>query len=224
MSIAYFLKPRYNLNKINYYKDDVMAVGVFFSGLAAGFILKIIIDKVSHDLANSGNLRYPHIGYSAALLCGILFIISYLKLGINIKLIEALALDCMLILVSYIDFQFRIIPDKFAIITLIIGVVFSFICRMNFVSTISGMLLGGGLLLLLALIPNAMGGGDVKLMFAFGSFLGPYRVLLSLSFAFIISACISIFLLIFKIIGRKDHIPFGPFLAAGSFIAFHFFI
>lgn len=191
-----------------------MAISIFISGLAAGFILKIIIDKIS---------GCSFINYFAILACGILFAISYLELGFNIRFAEALALDFMLILVSFTDFHLRIIPDRFVIITLIIGIFFYFITGMTFLNTFLGMLLGGGLLLLLALIPGAMGGGDIKFMFALGIFLSPYKVLLSLFFAFMISACVSILLLAFKIIGRKDHIPFGPFLSAGSFIAFHFF-
>lgn len=201
-----------------------MAIGIFFTGLAAGLLLRLIIGKTSQSLAGSEVPSKSRIDYSVVLLCGILFMISYLRLGINIRLIEALALDCILISVSFIDFRFRIIPDKFVIVAMIIGIFFSFITGMTFLNALMGALLGGGLLLLLALVPNAMGGGDVKLMFSLGIFLGAYKVLLSLFFAFIIAACISIFLLIFKIIDRKDHIPFGPFLAAGSFIAFHFFI
>lgn len=201
-----------------------MAIGIFFTGLAAGLLLRLIINKTSRSLAENVVLSKSRIDYSVVVLCGILFMISYLRLGIDIKLIQALVLDCMLILASFIDFRFRIIPDKFVIAITIIGILFSFITGMTFLNALIGALLGGGLLLLLALIPNAMGGGDVKLMFALGITLGAYKVLLSLFFAFIIAACVSIFLLIFKVIDRKDHIPFGPFLAAGSFIAFHFFI
>lgn len=205
-------------------KDDVMAIGIFFTGLAAGLLLRLIIDKTSRGLTEGEVSNKSRKDYSVILLCGILFMISYLRLGISARLIEGLVLNFMLILVSFIDFRFRIIPDKFVIITMIIGIFFSFITGMTFLNALMGALLGGGLLLLLALVPNAMGGGDVKLMFSLGIFLGAYKVLLSLFFAFIIAAGISIILLIFKIIDRKDHIPFGPFLAAGSFIAFHFFI
>ena len=85
------------------------------------------------------------------------------------------------------------------------------------------MLLGGGVLLLLALVPGVLGGGDIKMMFVLGTFLGAKGVLYALFLAFVIASIVSILLLLFRIKKRKDYIPFGPFLALGSFIAFHFF-
>ena len=98
---------------------------------------------------------------------------------------------------------------------------FSFICDISFASSLIGMFVGGGVLFLLAFIPNAMGGGDIKWMLALGSFLGTQKVLIALFLAFIFAAVISILLLIFKIKGRKEFIPFGPFLAIGCFVSFH---
>jgi leader peptidase (prepilin peptidase)/N-methyltransferase len=67
-----------------------------------------------------------------------------------------------------------------------------------------------------------MGGGDIKLMFALGSFLGYIKTLWALVLAFIFAAVFSIVLLILKIKHRKDYIPFGPFIALGTFISFLF--
>ena len=128
------------------------------------------------------------------------------------------------IIISFIDLRHRIIPDFIVVIALIIGIIFSFIVKASLIDTILGMISGGGILLLLALVPNAMGGGDIKLMFAIGAFLGLNRTLWALLLAFSISSIISIALIVFRKKGTKDYIPFGPFLSLGSFISLLIFI
>jgi len=136
--------------------------------------------------------------------------------------LKALVLGSILIIISFVDLMHQIIPNFMVIITLVTGILFLMVGDISFASALLGMLLGGGLLFLLALIPGAMGGGDIKFMFALGLFLGLNKTLWSLFLAFIIAAIISGFLLLFKLKGRRDVIPFGPFLALGSFISFLF--
>ncbi len=66
--------------------------------------------------------------------------------------------------------------------------------------------------------PGAMGMGDVKLALFMGFLLGRY-VAVALFIALIASALIGLALIATKIRGRKDRIPFGPFLAGGSAVA-----
>jgi len=88
----------------------------------------------------------------------------------------------------------------------------------------SGLLAGlsaAGFFLFLHLITKGrgMGLGDVKFAFFMGLFLGPSRLVLALYFAFLTGAVIGVILIL---LGRKrfgQHIPFGPFLAAGTFFS-----
>jgi len=216
-----------------------MTIVIFFVGLSTGFFLNRVINKISFIIDNIGNaekcidLKNSKIlkkctGFRTKniiviLISGLLFSISFLQIGLNVIFIKALVLDSILIVVSFIDIEHQIIPNKIIIFTLAIGVLFSFIDDISLISAVVGMILGGGLLLLLALVPGVMGGGDIKLMFSLGIFLGAKEVLFALFLAFFTASIISILLLLFKIKKRKDYIPFGPFLALGSFIAFHFF-
>ncbi|MGH4122559.1 MAG: prepilin peptidase [Clostridium sp.] len=215
-----------------------MAIVVFFCGLLVGRFLSILIKKISSIVANrENNEKYINIKDSkklenhtkftskniiVILISGLLFLISFLQIGLNIIFIKALILDSILIVISFIDIEHQIIPNKLIVFTLVMGTLFSFIDNISFMNSILGMLLGGGLLLILALVPGSLGGGDIKLMFVLGIFLGAKGVLFALFLAFFIAAIISVLLLLFKIKKRKDHIPFAPFLALGSFIAFHF--
>jgi len=216
-----------------------MAIVIFFVGLVTGCFLNIVIKKISYTVANrENNEKCINLTYSknikkctkfktrniiVILVSGLLFLISFLQIGLSVVFIKAIVLDSILIVVSFIDIEHQIIPNKIIIFTLAIGVTFSFIDNISFMSAIVGMILGGGLLLLLALVPGVLGGGDIKLMFVLGIFLGAKGVLISMFLAFFLASMISILLLLFKIKKRKDNIPFGPFLALGCFIALHFF-
>ncbi len=83
------------------------------------------------------------------------------------------------------------------------------------------LLIGGaaafGLLLLIAWIyPAGMGMGDVKLAAFIGLTVGHPQVWLALFLAFVGGGLISGGLVAARVIGRKDPIAFGPFLAAGA--------
>ena len=77
-------------------------------------------------------------------------------------------------------------------------------------------------MLLHLLSPRAMGFGDVKLSFVLGlalGWLGVGETALGLFLGFIYGAVIGLLLLASKARSRKDHIPFGPFMAAGALTA-----
>jgi leader peptidase (prepilin peptidase) / N-methyltransferase len=85
----------------------------------------------------------------------------------------------------------------------------------------AGSILGGGSLWLVAWIGywimkrDAMGGGDIKLMFALGLFLGGAKVLLAIFLASFLGAIAGL-----AMRGASfEERPFGPWLALGSLIA-----
>jgi leader peptidase (prepilin peptidase)/N-methyltransferase len=70
--------------------------------------------------------------------------------------------------------------------------------------------------------PRAMGFGDVKLAFVLGldlGWIGAGETVLGFVLGFLIGAVVGVVLLVTGIRGRKDHVPFGPFLAAGALTA-----
>ena len=66
---------------------------------------------------------------------------------------------------------------------------------------------------------GGMGGGDVKFAAALGFWLGWPGILLGLFIGFVAGGAISLLLLATGLRGRKDFIPFGPFIALGAWIA-----
>jgi len=119
-----------------------MAIVFFFGGLLTGYFLSIGIKKISCIVANKENTeKYINMVYSkklkkytkftirniiVILISGLLFLISFIRIGINIILIQALVLNSILIVVSFVDMEHQIIPNKIIIFTLAIGIIFFF--------------------------------------------------------------------------------------------------
>lgn len=211
---------------------------IFFLGLITGCFLCLFISKFSFIIASKAtpekyinstnwsesikNTKVIATNIAVISISGLSFLISFLQIGLNVIFIQAIVLNSILIVVSFVDIENQIIPNKIIIFTLGIGVIFAFFDNISFMSALFGMILGGGMLLLLALVPGVLGGGDIKLMFVLGIFLGVKGALFAIFIAFVLASIVSILLLLFKIKKRKDYIPFGPFLALGTFIAFNF--
>ncbi|RMD00393.1 prepilin peptidase [Clostridium autoethanogenum] len=179
-------------------------------------LLNTVIESISYNIVKNdkktGSIFIP-------IICSLCFEVSFLRLGFTIILAKAIVMILILIIISFIDLNYRIIPDFMVIITLIMGIMLPFFIRSSFIDTILGMIFGGGTMFLLSLVPNVMGGGDIKLMFAIGSFLGLKKTLWAIFLAFVLSSIVGIILILFKVKGTKDYIPFGPFLSLGSFIS-----
>ena len=64
-----------------------------------------------------------------------------------------------------------------------------------------------------------MGGGDMKLGTMLGAFLGWKLVLVAILIAILAGGVFAIVVLLLRRKGRKDAVPFGPFLALGGVVS-----
>jgi leader peptidase (prepilin peptidase)/N-methyltransferase len=157
------------------------------------------------------------------LLTGILFATAPLVIGWSGELVIALTLISMFIIIVVSDIHYMIIPDKiliwFAGIFLLERI---FIPLTPWWNSLLGAVTGFVLLLVIALVSKVgMGFGDVKLYALLGFILGFKLVLLSFFFSTLFGAVIGGLALLFKIVKRKQPIPFGPFIAAGTLTAYY---
>lgn len=151
---------------------------------------------------------------------GLVFLLTFIKFGFSVNLPIYLALFSLLIIGSFIDAERQELPDVITIPGIILGIAGSFLTIGIWCSLIGGAV---GAIVILAFAglgrllfkKEAMGGGDLKLMAMIGAFTGWVNVLWTLFFGSIIG-------LIFGVVKKKEIIPFGPFLAIGSFIAMIF--
>lgn len=157
------------------------------------------------------------------LLTGILFATAPLVIGWSGELVVALTLISMFMIIIVSDLNYMLIPDKillwFAGIFLLERIIWPLSPWWN-------SLLGAGtgfiLLLIIAIVSKGgMGGGDIKLYALIGFVLGFKLVLLSFFLSTLFGAVIGGFGLLFKIVKRKQPIPFGPFIAAGTLTAYY---
>lgn len=161
--------------------------------------------------------RYPVVEF----LTGLLYLTMLARFGFSISAFVYMAFGTVLIIVSFIDLKEKIIPDELSLPGAAIGLILSaFLLPVGFLNALIGMAFGGGILLFIAFISKGgMGGGDVKLMAMIGAFLGWPDVVVSLFVAVLIGSLVGVLLVLLRIKGRKDAVPFGPFLALGAIIS-----
>ena len=165
--------------------------------------------------------QYP----AVELLNGIIYIILFFYLGLSIDLVFYAFITSILIIISFIDYYHQIIPDELVLLILISTIIskavtyFIYKTPLLLLDSISSFIGAGIIFIIIALVSNGgMGGGDIKLSAALGFILGLKKTLLNTLLSFIIGAICSIFLLLSGRKGRKDAIPFGPFINISFFI------
>lgn len=157
------------------------------------------------------------------LLTGILFVTAPYFIGWSGELVVALTIISMFIIIIVSDINYMLIPDKillwFAGIFLMERIILPLTPWWD---SLLGALVGFVLLLIIALVSKGgMGGGDIKLYALLGFVLGTKLVLLSFFLSTLFGAVIGGVALLLKIVKRKQPIPFGPFIAAGTLTAYY---
>ncbi len=165
--------------------------------------------------------QYP----AVELITGLLFLGLAYRWGLSVQTFVYALLVCILLVVSVIDLQHQIIPDKITLPGMILGLGLSLfsLLPVDLVQSLIGLTVGGGILYAVAIVSRGgMGGGDIKLMALLGIFLGWQKVLLTIFLGVLLGSAVGIALMLLKSKGRKDKIPFGPFLGLGALISIFF--
>jgi len=171
------------------------------------------------------SIRYPLVELASAGL----WVAMALRFGAAWELPAYLALVSALLALSLIDFDTFLLPDKIVYpLSAAMVVLFALPALLDdaggdYLRAVLGGLAAFAFFLTVHLIaPRGMGFGDVKLSFSLGVALGWLSwgsVFLGLFLGFLLGAVIGVALIATKVKTRRDHVPFGPFLAAGTVIA-----
>lgn len=149
-------------------------------------------------------------------------VLAVYRYGVGLQAVWIYVFLATMLVITFIDWYHRIIPDVLSVGGVVFGWVGAAICLdISLAQSLVGSLVGGGLLLAIALLykvvrkVDGMGGGDVKLMAMVGAFLGWKMVFPVL---FLASLFGSIYGLILVARGGtgKTAVAFGSFLAPSA--------
>jgi leader peptidase (prepilin peptidase)/N-methyltransferase len=166
-------------------------------------------------------VRYPVVEAVTALL----ILSGFVKFGVSWKFAIFCVVGPALVIITAIDIKHKRIPD----IIILPGIVFglaagSYLVGLKDSST--GLLVGGGTFLLTSEVYYrirgrvGMGGGDIKFIAAVGALLGWQQVLLVIFLSALAGSLVGLVGLATKKINVMSQIPFGPFLAGGTLVAY----
>jgi leader peptidase (prepilin peptidase)/N-methyltransferase len=161
--------------------------------------------------------RYP----AVEVLTALAFIAIVLMNGVNARLALELPFAAMLIAVSEIDIEHKIIPNKILLPMAVWGIAGAALLRTHDLPELAGAGAGAFTLLLVAALihPKGMGMGDVKLAGVMGLYLGA-SVVPAMLIGFLTGSVAGIGMFArYGAAARKMGVPFGPFLAFGAFVS-----
>lgn len=178
--------------------------------------------------------RYPIVEAAT----GLVFMLVFWRFGYSLETIGYCSFLSWLISLSMIDFDTMTLPSSLTKSGLILGLVFQAVIGSQaaqgegiangLMFGISGAVLGIWLLEIIALVglimmgQQAMGDADGKLMATIGAWIGWKYVLLSSFIACGVGSIVGGIAIALKIIGKKQPMPFGPFLALGGVLSLFF--
>lgn len=174
--------------------------------------------------------RYPLVELAA----GLLFYAAFRRFGLTLEAAGYAFFLSLLLAVSLIDLEHRRIPNPLTAAGLGAGALLHLpgllgnwlavpawlLPGRSLADALIGALAGGGLLLVIFLVSRGgMGAGDFKLAAVIGFFVGLKGIALVLLLGFTAGAMTGLALILLKRRGRKDPLPFAPFLAAAALAA-----
>lgn len=170
--------------------------------------------------------RYPLI----ELATGILFAGAAAKFGNSLETAVFAGFFWVLVVLTTIDLEHKLLPNRIVYPAFVAGWIGLALVALvdrepgRLLDAALGAVIFGGFFFLLAFVyPAGMGGGDVKLAFVLGTFLGYLGgigiTVVGMFLAFLLGGVIGGILMLATGGGRKMQVPFGPFLAAGAVAA-----
>lgn len=150
---------------------------------------------------------------------GILYVVICAVNGLEWSSVIYCFMASALLVLSIIDWRTFEIPFCLNVFLFVLGVATVILDRGNVVDHLIGMICISGLLEVLYLVSGgrAIGGGDIKLMFACGMILGWKRIILAFLLGCVIGSVIHTVRI--KVSKAGHMLAMGPYLSAGIFLA-----
>ena len=176
------------------------------------------------------SFRYPAI----ELLTGLFAVAVLFRFGTTPTALLIFGTVCLFIVITFIDFDYYVIPDEISIRGSIIALaialanslyrIFEAPVVQDVYDSLLGILCGAGLLYLIYLLyylvrrREGLGLGDVKLLFLIGCLFGPEAVLYTIFAGSLIGSVVGLVLVVFGGRNLSSAIPFGPYLTTAAIL------
>lgn len=179
------------------------------------------------------SLRYPLVEALNALF----YVFLFWRFGLHWPFLIYALFSSALIVITFIDLDFQIIPDQISLPGIPLGLLAGSLIlpdpfmraeslgwKASFIGAASGFLFYYFIAFAGEKIfkKEAMGGGDIKMMAMVGGFLGWKGVILTTFLGSLFGSIIGIFMILFRGREKGSQIPFGPFLALGALVSLYF--
>jgi leader peptidase (prepilin peptidase)/N-methyltransferase len=182
----------------------------------------LLLGARCRDCGNPIAWRYPLV----EALTGTLFAMTVVRFGVTPRAALLLAFLSGLVVVSFIDLDHQIIPNVVTLPGIPLGLLAGLLLgEPPLLDRVMGTLLGAGFLYLVLFYggalfgQEAMGEGDLNLIALVGAFLGWKAVALTIFLGCLFGSAVGLALIASRRLGRRQHIPFGPFLSLGAVVA-----
>ncbi|MBI4537601.1 MAG: prepilin peptidase [candidate division NC10 bacterium] len=166
--------------------------------------------------------RYPFV----EALTAALFFLTVTTFGPTLQAALLLVFLCGLVAVAFIDLDHQIIPNAVTLPGIPLGLLAGFLVGdPPLLDRLIGCLAGAGFLYLVLFYGSvlygqeAMGEGDLNLIALVGAFLGWRAVILTVLIGCFSGSVVGLGLIVAGRLSRRQHMPFGPFLALGAVVA-----
>ena len=160
--------------------------------------------------------RYPLL----ELITGSAYLMAFHVFGLSYMSLVAMILASVLIVIAFIDIDTMIIYDRFHVILLALGAIVIALNPSSLMSGLLGFVIVSVPYLILAIVTQGIGGGDVKLIASAGLMLGASNTVLAFVLSTLVGGVYGVILILGKKVSAKDAIPFGPFLCIGIYTSF----
>lgn len=190
----------------------------------------IFLGGKCHFCKSKISFRYPLV----ELLSVFFAIASVVSFGLTATALVIYTFCAALIVISFIDIDYYIIPDVISLPGTVIGILlalanhffhfFAWPLAPDFWTSLIGVAFGGGVLLLISELYYrvrkriGLGLGDVKLLAMTGAFFGFEGAFATIFYGSLLGSIIGILMIVVFKRGASQHLPFGPYLALGTVI------
>lgn len=151
----------------------------------------------------------------------------FLRYGFSLEMMFFMLLFYTLVVIFFIDFNHMIIPDGTIMVIMLLGIgftIYDVFINLNSVTPhiIGFFLISVPLFILILIVKDGMGIGDIKLFAVAGFFLGAKLILIAFLVSVILGGIVGAILLIFTKAEKRSQMPFGPFICIGLYFSMLF--